>query len=401
MSGLVGTGDMARLALRRDRVWAPSWVLAVVVMCGYMVAGISIAYPTDRDLGAIVSFVQGPAGTIMSGPGYGLDEPTHASVFAAVYGLYVFILAAFMNVLLVVRHTRADEESGRTELLRAGVVSRHASLAAVGATAVLADVVLAVLIAAALSGPFGVAGAVLFGVSVGSVGLAFAGIAAVVVQVSESTRMATGLGSAVIGIAVVVRGAGDVLGENGSPLSWFSPLAWAQQTRVFVDPRAWPLLPCVALAAVCFAAGAMLQGRRDVGAGLVAARPGRRTASARLSSVWALGLRLERSAIVGWSLGVGVVGLLYGALTDSVQSSFADLPDTIVAVLGGDASQLLDGFVSTMVLFNAVLAASCGVVVMHRLTTEEVSARTEMVLSTATSRTRWMGAGLVTSLVAV
>ena len=40
-----------------------------------------------------------------------------------------------MAILLVVRHTRAEEETGRAELVGAGVVGRHAPLAAALITA--------------------------------------------------------------------------------------------------------------------------------------------------------------------------------------------------------------------------------------------------------------------------
>ena len=44
-----------------------------------------------------------------------------------------------MSILLVVRHTRADEETGRAELVGAGVVGRHAPLAAALVVAAIAD----------------------------------------------------------------------------------------------------------------------------------------------------------------------------------------------------------------------------------------------------------------------
>ena len=39
---------------------------------------------------------------------------------------------------------------------------------------------------------------------------------------------------AALAAAVLVRGAGDVIDNSGSLLSWFSPIAWAQQMRAFV-----------------------------------------------------------------------------------------------------------------------------------------------------------------------
>ncbi|WP_375001951.1 ABC transporter permease [Aeromicrobium sp. CTD01-1L150] len=399
MSTSTGAGALLRLAARRDRIKLPVWIGSIAGLAWYFTAALQIAYPSRSDLQTVVSFLDGPAGTIMSGPGYGMDDPSYPSTFAAVYGLYILLGAAFMNVLLVIRHTRAEEESGRTELVRAAVAGRHSALASVGILALVANLALGALTALALSTQFPAGGSWLFGASVAAVGLAFAGITAVAVQVTEHARTAAGLASALIGLAMILRGVGDVLQDQGSVVSWLSPFAWAQQTRVFVEPRAWPLLLCVGVAIAGVVAGTVLQSRRDVGAGLVAARRGPSEAGPRLSSAWALALRLERGAIVGWACALLVAGLLYGSLADAVQSSFDDLPDDIVAVMGGDAHQLLDGFMSVMVFFNVSLAGAYAIAAVHRLTSEELAGRTEAVLSTATGRATWMGAGLAAAAI--
>ncbi|RLV54997.1 hypothetical protein D9V41_12925 [Aeromicrobium phragmitis] len=399
MTAFAGTPALVRLGLRRDRVRLPVWIAAITASAAYYAAALDVAYPTIDELRAVVTFIQGPAGTLLTGPGYGLSDPSYPSVFAAVYGLYVLLAVAFMNVLLVVRHTRGDEESGRTELVRAGAVGALAPLAAVTVIAVAADVLLGLLVAVVLANGFPAGGAILFGASVTALGLAFAGVAAVIAQLTEHARAATGMASACVGAALVIRGAGDALAEHGSALSWFSPFAWAQQTRVFVDDRAWPLLLCLALAVLSIATAATLQARRDVGAGLLSSRPGRGEASAALSGPWTLALRLERSSLIAWTAGLTAAGVLYGALAESVQVSFADLPEDLLAILGGSSGRLLDGFLSVMAFFNATLASCYGIAAVHRLTSEEQSGRAELVLSTAVSRTTWMGAAIVAALV--
>ena len=42
-------------------------------------------------------------------------------------GITWVVLALAITILHVVRHTRAEEESGRSELLRAAIVGRHGS----------------------------------------------------------------------------------------------------------------------------------------------------------------------------------------------------------------------------------------------------------------------------------
>ena len=55
------------------------------------------------------------------------------------------LLVALMVMFLVVRHTRAEEESGRAELLRATVTGRHAATAAAVLVALVASAVVGVL----------------------------------------------------------------------------------------------------------------------------------------------------------------------------------------------------------------------------------------------------------------
>jgi len=56
-----------------------------------------------------------------------------------------------MNILLVSRHTRLEEQTGRSELLRADAVGRHAPLTAALLLALSANLVLALAIAGSLA----------------------------------------------------------------------------------------------------------------------------------------------------------------------------------------------------------------------------------------------------------
>ncbi|WP_066913415.1 ABC transporter permease [Millisia brevis] len=394
MTTFTGTGALVRLALRRDRIRLPAWILGIVVLAGYSAAELEIAYPTTANLEGVITFVRGPAGTLLSGPGYGLDNPTHATVFAAIYGLYVLIGAAVMSALTVVRHTRGEEESGRAEMVRSNPTGRHSQTAAALIVAALASLVLGALVAAALATTFDPAGSVLFGCGVAGVGLAFAGIAAVAAQITEHARSATGLSVGAIGAALVLRGVGDTLTPYGNLVSWFSPFAWAQQTRPYVDPRWWPLGWCLVVLVVGVAVALAVQDRRDVGAGLVRARLGAAHASALLTGSFGLMMRLERSSLVIWTGAVGLAALLFGSLASAVEASAADLPTYAIEVMGGDPGQLLGGFLGTMFFFDAILATCYGVTAMHRLTLEESTGRSEVVLATATSRWGWMGSGV-------
>ncbi|CAM5428031.1 ABC transporter permease OS=Streptomyces tendae OX=1932 GN=GUR47_19820 PE=4 SV=1 [Streptomyces tendae] len=104
-------------------------------------------------------------------------------------GLYAGALAAVTSLLIVVRHTRDEEESGRQEVVASGMVGRRAPLTAALLAAAVANAVLALLIAVGLAGQ-GAAGALALGLGVAAVGMLFATMAAIVAQLTESARLA-------------------------------------------------------------------------------------------------------------------------------------------------------------------------------------------------------------------
>ncbi|MFW6203745.1 MAG: ABC transporter permease [Actinomycetota bacterium] len=392
---LAGTGNLIRFVLRRDRIKLPAWLLGITFFVFYYAAALPQLYETDEDLQAVTQLVDGPVGALLAGPGHGLGDPTIERVVVGVYGLYFLLAAALMNILLVSRHTRVEEQTGRAELVRASVVGRHAPLTATLIVAVGANALLGWLIAAAVAAAgLDTGDALLFGAAVGAAGLAFAGIAALTVQVTEYSRAASGIAGAALGAAYVIRAAGDMLAEGGSALSWFSPIAWSQQTRAYVDGRWWPLLLSVGFTAAMAAVGYALSTRRDVGAGLVAARGGRSSAASWLRSPGTLAFRLQRASLIGWGSALAAVGLIYGALTEPVLEAYEDMPEEMVAVLGGDAGNLFDGYLSVMALFDALLVGIFVILGVQAFRAEETKGRAEPVLATATGRSAWLGSYL-------
>ncbi|QSB15207.1 ABC transporter permease [Natronosporangium hydrolyticum] len=393
---LAGTGALIRFILRRDRIKLPAWLLGITVMLAYYTALLPTVYEGDEEMQSLASFMTGPVGALISGPGYGADQLNLERLIVGVYGIYFLLLAALMNMLLVSRHTRVDEQHGRTELLRATVVGRHAPLTAVLTVAVAANALLALLLTGVMVGnDFDAGQSLLFGAGVGAAGLLFAGVTALTVQITEYSRAATGLAGAVLGVAWVIRAAGDMLAQHGSALSWFSPLAWVQQTRPYVDGRWWPLLLVVGLTAVVTAVAYALASRRDVGAGLLAARRGSPSAAAWLASPLAFAFRLHRASLIGWGIALGLAGLLWGWITEPMIDTYEGMGDDILAIFGGDASNIIDGYLSVMALVTALLVGVFVILGVQTLRVEETKGRAEPVLATAISRWSWAGSHLV------
>lgn len=394
-----GTGTLARFMLRRDRIRIPVWLLALSLGTAATASNLAATYPAAADRQSRAELVDSPAGAAFSGPGHGLGDYTHGAMLANEMLGFVAIFAALMSVLLLVRHTRAEEEAGRAELVRAGVVGRHAPLAAAVLVVGGANVALGALTALVLGGA-GIAtvtwsGSLLFGAALTAVGLVFTGAAAVTAQLTEYGRAAGGAAGALIAAAYTLRAVGDM---GGGVLSWLSPIGWAQATKAYVDGRWWPLALCLLLAGGLLAAAFALAARRDVGAGLLPPRPGPRTAAAFLGTPLGLALRLQRAGLLWWAVSMAALGAVYGAFAGDVRDALAENATLQEWVGSLPGSSLADRFVSVI---TSMLAAVCGVQVilaMQRPRSEEVAGRAEPVLATAVSRTRWLAGHVAVAL---
>jgi ABC-2 type transport system permease protein len=397
---LTGTRTLLRLVARRERVRIPVWIAAITVV---QVAG-AAAYPglypeaADRQAQAII-FDTSPAMKAMAGPGHGIDNYTFGAMMTNEYLGFMVIFAALMSVFMVVRHTRAEEEEGRAELVRANVTGSAASLSAALTGAVVANVLLGLLVAVGMAS-LGIEtidwpGSLLYGAAYSAVGVVFAATAAVTTQITQYARAASGLAGALIGVAYLVRAMGDVM-DNG--LSWLSPIGWAQATAAYVDNRWWPiglsLLAAVALSALAF----WLSERRDLGAGLRPERRGPAAAGSALGTPLGLAWRLQRPSVLSWAFGMFVVGISYGSAVDIIED-YADneMIAQLVEAMGG--ATLTQAYVSMIIGLVAIVVAIFAVTSALRPRREETSGRAEGVLSTGISRTRWYASHLVVSLV--
>ena len=397
---LAGTGLLLRFALRRDRVRIPVWLAALTLGTVWPAAAFREVYPTETARQAAVATMNSPAGLAFTGPAHYLSDYHYGSMVSHQVLGFLVIFVGIMSVLLVTRHTRAEEETGRAELIRAGVVGRHAPLAAALILATAVNLALAILLTVAVGslGLEGVTweGSLLYGAANAAAGITFAGAAAVTAQITGYSRGASGMGLAVVAAAYLVRAAGDAA---DSGLSWVSPIGWAQQTFAYLDNRWWPLLLNLSAAAVLAAIGFRLSLRRDLGAGLRAARRGRSAASAVLTTPLGFALRLHRGMLIGFAAGMVALGASYGMFLGDIEKMFrdVDLLRNATAQLGG--ATVTDLFISMVMTIITIVAAIHVVITTLRPRSEETSGRAESLLATGLSRTGWLGSHLVVALV--
>ncbi|PKQ26834.1 MAG: ABC transporter permease [Actinobacteria bacterium HGW-Actinobacteria-4] len=397
---MTGAWTLVRFMLRRDRVRIPVWAVATGLGTMSSLGSLTETYGTIESRASIVATMENPAMVAMTGVNPAPDNYTFGAMMGHQLLVFTLVTVAIMSVLLMVRHTRAEEQTGRAELVRAAVVGRHATSFAAYKTVATANLAVAAALTVLLASQ-GVEtidwyGSLLYGAAHVVTGLVFASIALVTVQISEYSRGAAGMGLAAIGVAYVVRGVGDVAG-NG--LSWLSPFGWAQATRVYVDNRWWPLLIGLAFALVVAVIGMALSTRRDVGAGLKAPAASPATASAALSNPFGFALRLQRGMLIGWAVGLLFLGLSYGSVFADIETFFEDfegLDDLLPGAVGAD---LTTAYMAMVMTVMAVMASSSAILAAQRLRSEESGGRAEPLLVAGLSRTRWVGSHVAVALV--
>lgn len=389
---LANLGRLLRFTLRRDRWGILAWSLGIALSTAAVPLSYVGLYPTEAQRGLLAQTLSSPAAVAMMGVNHAAGDYHYGAMTAHQMLFFTGILVAVMSALTVVRHTREEESTGRSELVLSAPVGRHAPLVAALLTALAANaaVGLALVLSLGSVSAEGIdwSGAWLYGAAHVAVGMSFAGLAAVAAQLYESARGAVGASLAAVGLAYLVRAVGDVAG-NG--LAWFSPLGWAQATRVFVSDLWAPLLPAVAFTALTTAIAAHLNSRRDMGAGLWAARPGRSRAGRALRTPVGFAWRLHRGGALGWSAANLVMGAMYGAFLDDIESMLAG-SDVFERMFGSDVFQdLVVGFGAVIAAVMAAIVAAYAVLAGSRPRSEELAGRAEPVLSTGLSRAGWLG----------
>jgi len=394
-SAFTGTSAMLRLYLRRDRIVLPLWVVLLSLpLATVYISSIAKIYP---DQAARASF----AATILASPAqraiYGQiynDSLGATGIWKA--GMFHTLIAVAL-ILTVIRHTRADEETGRAELLDSTAVGRYASLTAALLLSFGASLATGLLGAVGLLGAdVPASGSLAFGAALACSGLVFTAVAAVTAQLSTSARFARGAAFAVLGAAFTLRAVGDA---GSGALSWLSPLGWSLQVRPYAGDRWWVMLLHLATTALLTALAYRLLAGRDVGAGLIAERPGPDSAAPLLRNAFGLTWRLDRGAVLLWTVGLCLYGLLIGSIVHGIGGELGgDTAKDIMVRMGGtDAPE--QAFVAVAFCMLGMIAAAFAISLALRLHQEEAGQRAEAVLAGAVSRSRWLTGHLAVALI--
>jgi ABC-2 type transport system permease protein len=401
MTAYAGVPTLVKLIGRRDRIRLAVWVYAIAALIAATAYSFRGLYHTVAAREAFGASIRANASLLaLDGPLF--DASSTGGLTAWRFAGIAAVIAAMASIFTVIRHTRAEEESGRLELVGAGVVGRLAPMTAALYVAVGLNVVAGALVAVLMIVlGTAVAGSIAMGAGIAAAGIAFAGIAAICAQLTEGARSAIGAAMATLAVAFVLRAAGDSSSQGGlSWLSWLSPIGWAQQIRPYAHERWWVLALGVGFGLVTATFAYALIGRRDVGAGLLPARLGPAVAAPTLRTPQALAWRQQRPSLIGWSAGMALLGLVFGSSAKSVgslvgtSSQLRDIVDRI-----GRTHDLTNAYFGATFGICGLVAAAYGVQAVLRARSEETAMRAEVLLSTPVRRFGFAGSHLLLAAV--
>ncbi|MFD9949909.1 ABC transporter permease [Nonomuraea sp. NPDC059023] len=393
MSALTGTGRLTRLALRRERVIAPWWVLLIVALALIMVNYITTRMGTYALKVEYTETISRNA--FLYALGGGTVEPRLEVLATWRSGGFLYVFSAFAAVMSVVRHTRREEDSGRAELVGSAVVGRRAPLTAAILVAAGVSVACGLAVAAVLIGiGFEPVGSLAYAAAVTAAGWVFGGIAAVAAQLARNARTATMIGLSVLAVSYVMRYAGDATGQHY--LINLSPIGWSHLVRPYQDERWWMLGLSILVGVALLALAYRLLDRRDLGAGILPERLGP-AGTTRLRGPVSIAWRLHRSLLMAWAAGVAFFAAAAAGLSPFVRDLLARpsvVTDGIIELLGMPAAAI-GGYSWYLILILAYVVALYPVLMTLRLREEETSGRAEAVQATPLTRLRWAGGHLV------
>jgi ABC-2 type transport system permease protein len=393
------TASLSTFIFRLDRIRIPIWIISLTFFTIVVPTSFKGLYSSQQERDAMAQTMANPAMTAMTGPA-DLSNYTIGVMTAHQMLLMTAAVVGLMSILLVTRHTRAAEEDGRLEMLRSLPTGRLSYLNAV------LLVITATCVGLALINGFGLfalgidsidlEGSLLYGTALGATGLFFAGVTAIFAQLSDSSRGTIGYSIAVLLLSYLLRAITDVSNEA---LSWISPLAWVTKAEVYDSNNWWPIILMIATSIILYGIANYLNAIRDLDRGFLPSKPGKKHASRFLQSPIGLAIRLQRTGIISWAIGMYVLGASYGSVLGDLESFFAESETMKQLLQPAEGVTLIEQFIPMLMIVISLLATIPPVMSMNKLRGEEKKERIFHLLSRTVSRTKLLGSYFILAIV--
>ena len=388
---------VTRLAVRQVRRGAFVVLTVAVGMSTLVAATYARTVGGALDPGALAALARNPAIRTLFGEPAALDTVGGFTVWRT--GTVLAVLLSTWGLLATTRITRGEEEAGRWDLLLAGRLSPTAVLGRHLAVLTAAMTLTGAALAAALTAVGTPArGAVLHATGLALVGTVAVAAASLAAQVFPTRAAATGGTLALLGAGLLARMIGDGVPVLGW-LRWLPPYGPLALTRPYRDDRLSPVV-VLALTAIVLSTGALtLAGRRDVRDGLLSPAAGRPPRLWLLGSVETFAIRRLLRPLAGWSTGISAYLLLIGLLAVPLTGFLADNPRfaDLAAQAGFAGLGTVHGYAATLFALLAVPVGAFTAVRLAAFAAAETSGRLTLLHAGPVTRTRLLGAEVLTT----
>ncbi|TAM90957.1 MAG: hypothetical protein EPN43_04995 [Jatrophihabitans sp.] len=390
-AGAVVAVATAKRAARSGAIWG--------ALFGLLVANEALTYktnfPTAESRATAVAAGASRGLTAVIGPAREVDTLGGWLAWRT-FGLLV-IVGAIWGLLAATRLLRREEDAGRWELYLAGrTARRHAAvqgLAGLAAGYLTLWALTATLTVYGGSRPavdLSVSASLFYATAVTASAAMFLAVGALAGQVGGTRRQANGLAAAAFGSAYVIR----MIADSGTGLAWLrwaSPLGWVENLQPLTGSRPLVLLPILALTVTAGGAAALVAGRRDLGAGVLARNRTAQPSLRLLGGPVVLTAHLERWVALAWTVGLALLALIFGVTAATVGDTEGGTGsvEQAVARLGGRAAGPTAWIGYEFVFVSALIAfAAAGQVAALR--GEEAAGYLDNLLARHVSRERWL-----------
>lgn len=393
-------GQMMRALLKRDWVKFIVWILAVLAYAASGAGKFVTLVHTDAQRSAMYNMFANPAMKSLFGPIFinNYKDFTAAVAFGTTMPMLTALVFAIVSIIYVVNRTRKDEDEGIAEMFRSFQIGKLSNTAAVVIELLILQVLITVLLAGAIQGSHvegltDFSSNLLFAASIGGQGFIWGMVALVLAQVFSDAGTAKGATLGLMGGLYVIRMGTDY--SNYHTSVW-NPVSWSYLTEVYVNNYWWPILATVILSAVMVALAFFLETKRDVGAGFIPEGNGKAHAGWLLKSFPGFAFRQQRTATIGWLIGIFALGITYGSMagrigsfiqtTPAISQMFNINPALAKSASDAAAKEMVNSFMSTIFMVIAVLAVCFAVTSLNRMVSEERKNRLEELYATPLSR---------------
>ena len=391
----VGTKELLYLYLRRDRFRLFIWILLpVLILIFHIITIISlsdgkdiVSFLNEFNEDALISAVHGP---IMS-----LDL-VGSTLWRAASPITLFL--GIGAIFTVIKHTRTDEENGRTELIRSFSVGRYANITAVMFLVILSTLLSSILMTIPMKLIGGdVKGVLAFGVTLFFTGIFYGGVGLIACQLKSSSSDARNIGIVFLGLGLLINILNNI-GGGDTFLKLLSPIAWTRITTPFSGGNILGVVYCLVISIIPVYLAYFLSTKRDIGGAIFMDQTGPAEAKPTFNSSLALAWQTHRGMFMGWLVAfilvIGSFASISPSMSGSISSAFAEIAGE--NWMEGMTMDLL--FLNIVFYILSIFVGLYSLIAMNNLKKEEIDGRNEIILDKKINRKSYMFSFILVAL---